>query len=153
MIDHIGFAVKDMARAKAFYLAALKPLGVGVIWEVTAEQSGGGVHAGFGKDNKAFFWIAAGAKPKGGTHVAFTARTRADVDAFYRAALADGGRDNGAPGPGPIVMSIITAPSSSIPTTTTSKRCVVGRNEGRGAKPPTIRAWTRRISASRLRSS
>ena len=66
MIDHIGFAVKDMDRAKAFYLAALKPLGVGVIREVTAEQSGGGVHAGFGKDNKAFFWIAAGAKPKGG---------------------------------------------------------------------------------------
>ena len=101
MIDHIGFAVKDMDRAKAFYLAALKPLGNGVIREVTAEQAGGGVHAGFGKDNKAFFWIASGAKPKGGTHVAFTAPARADVDAFYRAALADGGRDNGAPGPRP----------------------------------------------------
>ena len=76
MIDHIGFAVKDMDRAKAFYLAALKPLGNGVIREVTVEQAGGGVHAGFGKDNKAFFWIASGAKPKGGTHVAFTARAR-----------------------------------------------------------------------------
>ena len=60
MIDHIGFAVKDMDRAKAFYLAALKPLGNGVIREVTAEQAGGGVHAGFGKDNKAFFWNCLG---------------------------------------------------------------------------------------------
>ena len=101
MIDHIGLAVKDMSRARAFYVAALKPLGVGVIMEVTAEETGADAHAGFGKDNKAFFWIGAGAKPKGGTHVAFTARTRAEVDSFYRAALSAGGRDNGAPGPRP----------------------------------------------------
>jgi len=101
MIDHIGLAVKDMSRARAFYVAALKPLGVGVIMEVTAEQTGADDHAGFGKDNKAFFWIGTGARPKGGTHVAFTARTRAEVDSFYRAALSAGGRDNGAPGPRP----------------------------------------------------
>jgi len=101
MIDHIGLAVKDMSRARAFYVAALKPLGIGVIMEVTAEETGADAHAGFGKDNKAFFWIGAGAKPKGGTHVAFTARTRAEVDSFYRAALSAGGRDNGAPGPRP----------------------------------------------------
>ena len=101
MIDHIGLAVKDMSRARAFYVAALKPLGVSVMMEVTAEQTGADDHAGFGKDNKAFFWIGTGAKPKGGTHVAFTARTRAEVDSFYRAALSAGGRDNGAPGPRP----------------------------------------------------
>ncbi|HLX99496.1 MAG TPA: VOC family protein [Roseiarcus sp.] len=101
MIDHIGLAVKDMSRARAFYVAALKPLGVSVIMEVTAEQTGADDHAGFGKDNKAFFWIGTGAKPKGGTHVAFTARTRAEVDSFHRAALSAGGRDNGAPGPRP----------------------------------------------------
>jgi catechol 2,3-dioxygenase-like lactoylglutathione lyase family enzyme len=101
MIDHIGLAVNDMDRAKAFYLEALKPLGVGVIMEVTAEQTGADAHAGFGKDDKAFFWIGTGNKPRGGTHVAFTAQTRADVDSFYRAALAAGGRDNGAPGPRP----------------------------------------------------
>jgi catechol 2,3-dioxygenase-like lactoylglutathione lyase family enzyme len=56
-------------------------------------------HAGFGAGNKAFFWIGTGLKPKGGTHVAFTAKTRAEVDAFYRAAIAAGGRDNGPPGP------------------------------------------------------
>jgi catechol 2,3-dioxygenase-like lactoylglutathione lyase family enzyme len=101
MIDHIGLAVSNMEGAKAFYLNALKPLGIGVIMEVSAQETGGDAHAGFGKDNKAFFWIGSGAKPKGGTHVAFTARTRAEVDSFYRAALAAGGRDNGAPGPRP----------------------------------------------------
>jgi catechol 2,3-dioxygenase-like lactoylglutathione lyase family enzyme len=98
MIDHIGFAVSNMERSKTFYADALKPLGIGVVMEVTAEQTGADAHAGFGKDNKAFFWIGGGAKPKGGTHLAFTARTRADVDSFYRAALAAGGRDNGPPG-------------------------------------------------------
>jgi catechol 2,3-dioxygenase-like lactoylglutathione lyase family enzyme len=101
MIDHIGVAVADMARAKAFYAHALKPLGVGLLMEVSAEETGDQAHAGFGADDKAFFWIGTGAKPKGGTHVAFTARTRAEVDAFYRAAMAAGGRDNGAPGPRP----------------------------------------------------
>ena len=98
MIDHIGLAVSNMERSKAFYLNALKPLGIGVIAEVSAEETGGDAHAGFGRENKAFFWIGGGAKPKGGTHVAFTARTWAEVDSFYRAALAAGGRDNGAPG-------------------------------------------------------
>ena len=101
MIDHIGLAVKDMDRAKAFYMGALEPLGIGVIMEVTAEQTGADAHAGFGKDDKAFFWIGTGNKPRGGAHVAFTAQTRAEVDSFYRAALAAGGRDNGAPGPRP----------------------------------------------------
>jgi len=101
MIDHIGFAVSDMNRAKSFYIAALKPLGIGVILEITAEQTGADAHAGFGADNKAFFWIGTGAKPKGGAHVAFVAQTRAEVDSFHRAALAAGGKDNGAPGPRP----------------------------------------------------
>jgi catechol 2,3-dioxygenase-like lactoylglutathione lyase family enzyme len=101
MIDHIGLAVSNMEHAKAFYLNALRPLGIGVVMEVSAEETGGDAHAGFGKENKAFFWIGGGAKPKGGTHVAFTARSRAEVDAFYRAALGAGGRDNGAPGPRP----------------------------------------------------
>jgi catechol 2,3-dioxygenase-like lactoylglutathione lyase family enzyme len=98
MIDHIGFAVSNMERSKTFYVDALKPLGIAVVMEVTAEQTGADAHAGFGKGNKAFFWIGGGPKPKGGTHIAFAAPTRADVDAFYRAALAAGGRDNGPPG-------------------------------------------------------
>jgi catechol 2,3-dioxygenase-like lactoylglutathione lyase family enzyme len=98
VIDHIGFAVSNVERSKTFYVDALKPLGIGMVMDVTAEQTGAEAHAGFGKDNKAFFWIGGGGKPKGGTHVAFTAPTRADVDSFYRAALAAGGRDNGPPG-------------------------------------------------------
>ncbi len=98
MIDHIGVAVADMDRARAFYTSALEPLGVGLVMEVSAEATGGDAHAGFGADNKAFFWIGTGAKPKGGTHLAFAVGTRAEVDAFYRAAIAAGGRDNGAPG-------------------------------------------------------
>jgi catechol 2,3-dioxygenase-like lactoylglutathione lyase family enzyme len=98
MIDHLGFSVSNMERAKAFYLNALKPLGIGVIMEVSAEETGGDAHAGFGRDSKAFFWIGTGNKPKGGAHVAFSARTRSEVDSFHHAALAAGGRDNGAPG-------------------------------------------------------
>ena len=98
MIDHIGVAVADMDRAKAFYISALKPIGVGVVMEVSAEETGAEAHAGFGADGKAFFWIGTGAKPKGGTHVAFAVGTRAEVDAFHLAAVAAGGRDNGAPG-------------------------------------------------------
>lgn len=101
MIDHIGLAVSSMGRAKAFYLSALRPLGIGVIAEVSAEETGADAHAGFGKDRKAFFWIGTGSKPRGGAHVAFTAETRAEVDAFHRAAMAAGGKDNGAPGPRP----------------------------------------------------
>jgi catechol 2,3-dioxygenase-like lactoylglutathione lyase family enzyme len=98
MIDHIGVAVANMERARAFYTGALQPIGIGLVMEVSAEETGGDAHAGFGADGKAFFWIGTGLKPKGGTHVAFAVGTRAEVDAFYRAAIAAGGRDNGAPG-------------------------------------------------------
>ena len=101
MIDHIGLAVADMKRAWAFYLNALKPLGIVVIKEVSAEETGGEAHAHFGAGGKPFFSIGTGTKPKGGAHVAFAARTRAEVDNFYKAALSAGGRDNGPPGPRP----------------------------------------------------
>ena len=91
MLDHIGLAVSDLDRSRAFYEAALKPLGVGVVMEVTAEETGADAHAGFGELGKPYFWI-------GGTHIAFTAATRAAVDPFHEAALKAGGRDNGAPG-------------------------------------------------------
>ncbi|MGF1608309.1 MAG: VOC family protein [Kiloniellales bacterium] len=97
MIDHTGFAVSDFEHSKAFYAEALKPLSISLIMEVTAEQTGGDAHAGFGKDGKPFFWIGAG-QPSGPMHIALTAPSRAEVDAFHRAALAAGGKDNGAPG-------------------------------------------------------
>ncbi len=98
MLDHVGFAVTDMRRSKAFYERALAPLGIGLVMEVTAEESGGEAHAGFGAEDKPFFWIGTGRALEGRLHVAFTAASRAAVDAFHTAAIAAGGADNGAPG-------------------------------------------------------
>ncbi len=98
MIDHIGIAVTDLERAKAFFTAALAPLGISLLFEVSAAQTGAFAHAGFGAGGKAFFWIGNSPLPVGGLHAAFTGAARADVDAFYRAALAAGGTDNGPPG-------------------------------------------------------
>ena len=98
MIDHIGFSVSDFAAAHRFYTAALAPIGIVPMIEVTPEQSGIGSHAGFGRDDKAFFWIGSDGDTVQGVHVAFTVATRAEVDAFYEAAIAAGGRDNGGPG-------------------------------------------------------
>jgi len=98
MIDHIGFPVADIARSRAFYTAALAPLGIALVLEVSAEQTGKAAHAGFGRDGKPGFWIGTGVPLSAGLHVAFTAVDRRSVAAFHAAALAAGGRDNGGPG-------------------------------------------------------
>jgi catechol 2,3-dioxygenase-like lactoylglutathione lyase family enzyme len=99
MLDHVGFAVSDLARSRAFYEAALKPLGISVLMEVSPEQKpSGGASIGFGKDDNPFFWIGDDERVGQGTHVAFTAPDRATVDAFYAAALGAGGTDHGGPG-------------------------------------------------------
>ena len=98
MLDHIGLTVSDFARARAFYDAALAPLGVAMVMEVTPEQTGGSSHLGYGSDGRPYFWIGDAGATTGVLHVAFAAPDRATVDAFYAAALAAGGRDNGAPG-------------------------------------------------------
>lgn len=90
MLDHIGIPVTDVSRAKTFYLSALAPLGIGLIMEW--EQ-----HVGIGEEGKPYFWIAPG-PVSAGLHIAFSAKTRADVDAFYAAAIKAGATDNGAPG-------------------------------------------------------
>ena len=91
ILDHIGFAVRDFAKSKAFYLAALAPLGIRIVKE-------GDGWAGFNLEGKGGFWISGGGEPPGSIHVAFAAKDRAQVRQFYAAALAAGGRDNGAPG-------------------------------------------------------
>src|SRR5262245_26588422 len=92
ILDHIGITVTDFGRSRAFYAAALAPLG---IREVMQFES----FAGFGT-SRPEFWIGEGrtavSQPR--FHVAFVAVNRAQVDAFHRAALAAGGIDNGAPG-------------------------------------------------------
>lgn len=99
MLDHVGFAVSDIERSRRFYEQALAPLGITLIMSVTPDQTeSGGTGHGFGSGGKPYFWIGDNERVGEGTHVAFAADTRADVDAFYEAALAAGGRDHGAPG-------------------------------------------------------
>jgi catechol 2,3-dioxygenase-like lactoylglutathione lyase family enzyme len=99
MLDHVGFAVADAARSKLFYEGALAPLGITLIMTATPDQTeAGGTAHGFGSGGKPYFWVGDNEQVGEGTHVAFAAKTRAQVDAFHAAALAAGGRDNGAPG-------------------------------------------------------
>jgi catechol 2,3-dioxygenase-like lactoylglutathione lyase family enzyme len=98
VIDHIGMPVADIARATEFYLRALGPLGISIVMEVSAEDTGRGAAVGFGANGKPFFWIGEGERLGGHVHVAFVADSRAAVDAFYAAALAAGAKDNGPPG-------------------------------------------------------
>jgi catechol 2,3-dioxygenase-like lactoylglutathione lyase family enzyme len=99
MIDHIGFPVSDIKRSMDFYTKALAPLGITLIAEVTPEMTGNeGHHAGYGENGRAFFWIDTGKAKKGHMHVAFAAKDRAAVAAFYEAAIKAGGHDNGLPG-------------------------------------------------------
>ncbi len=100
MLDHLGYPVSDFAKSKAFFIKALAPLGITILMEVTKEMTGGSQHVGFGI-SKPDFWIGDGKTAASGVHVAFAAKTRADVDMFYKDAIAAGGRDNGPPGPRP----------------------------------------------------
>ena len=95
MIDHISIGVRDIAKAKRFYDAALKPLGYQCLSE-------GADSLGYGRDAAAL-WIVAAARPVppdegSGLHVCFAAPSRDGVQAFHAAALGAGGRDNGQPG-------------------------------------------------------
>ncbi|MFM9850695.1 MAG: VOC family protein [Hyphomicrobiaceae bacterium] len=96
VLDHVSMTVSDYGRSKSFYMAALKPLGITLMMELGKDVTGRSDEAGFGR-GKAYFWIAPG-NATGPIHIAFGAATRADVDAFYIAAMAAGGKDNGAPG-------------------------------------------------------
>lgn len=98
MLDHVGIPVSNYERSKEFYMLALKPLGYGLIIEVSSKETGGDNQAGFGAGKRPQFWIGAGKPIKGRVHFAFTARSRNAVRAFYDAALKAGGKDNGAPG-------------------------------------------------------
>ncbi|MBV9159384.1 MAG: VOC family protein [Candidatus Kaiserbacteria bacterium] len=91
MLDHIGIYVSDIDKAKAFYAAALKPLGYSIKMEMPEWSV-----VGFG-DPEADFWISQKEAAEH-SHVAFRARDKETVNAFHAAALASGGIDNGAPG-------------------------------------------------------
>jgi catechol 2,3-dioxygenase-like lactoylglutathione lyase family enzyme len=95
MINHVSIGVRDIAKAKMFYDACLKPLGYSCL-------SAGDTSLGYGKDS-VMLWVAAStspppADPQSGLHFCFTAPTRKSVDVFHKTAMAAGGRDNGRPG-------------------------------------------------------
>jgi catechol 2,3-dioxygenase-like lactoylglutathione lyase family enzyme len=97
-IDHTSLSVSDFAKAKAFYTAALKPLGITVLMEFPKAVTGNVDVAGLGSNGKPYFWLADAGKTTPRVHLAFAAGSRAEVDAFYKAAIAAGGKDNGPPG-------------------------------------------------------
>jgi catechol 2,3-dioxygenase-like lactoylglutathione lyase family enzyme len=101
MIDHTGVAVSDFAKSKDFYTRALRAIGYELLAEFSAHETGSTTVAGFGEPPKPDFWIHEGAPNKPAIHVAFRVPSRNRVDEFYKAALAAGGTDNGAPGPRP----------------------------------------------------
>lgn len=91
IFDHIGFHVTDFAASKNFYLRALAPLGIGIV-------AAGDGWAMIGRNGKAAFWFGSLGRVPGPIHVAFAASSRDQVRQFHAAALAAGGKDNGAPG-------------------------------------------------------
>jgi catechol 2,3-dioxygenase-like lactoylglutathione lyase family enzyme len=101
MIDHTGLQVTNPEKSRRFYEAALAPLGYAVLMEIPKEHTGGIVVLGLGVAPKPDFWLAEGKPNEPRVHIAFRAKSHADVDAFYAAALASGGTDNGPPGPRP----------------------------------------------------
>src|SRR5438105_8785766 len=95
MLDHVGFAVADYKRSKAYYEKALAPLGMTLLMEFSEAA------AGFGRDDggrPSFFIEAYGEPVRGRLHIALRAENRAQVDAFHAAAIEAGGSDNVAPG-------------------------------------------------------
>ena len=94
MFDHVKFGVTDFAASKAFFLKALEPLGVAVTAEGPPNY---GVELVGPKSNASLVLHQTAEKPAH-LHLAFAAENRDQVEAFYRAALAAGGKDNGAPG-------------------------------------------------------
>ena len=95
MFDHVKFGVSDYAASKAFFLKALEPLGVAVVWEAPPPTCGVEL---LGPESKASLCLYQTEEKPAHLHLAFTAGSRRQVDAFHRAALEAGGKDNGAPG-------------------------------------------------------
>lgn len=98
-IDHVGLGVSDISHAQAFYEPALRPLGIELLMSIKADPPASTPRRlGFGSEGKPFLWLHAALTPSHGTHIALIAESRDAVDAFYAAAIAAGGLDNGAPG-------------------------------------------------------
>jgi catechol 2,3-dioxygenase-like lactoylglutathione lyase family enzyme len=101
MIAHIGIIVRDIDRSKKFYTEALKPIGYQMLREYGITPKRPAASAGLGEPPHADLWLYQGDPGKVTAHIAFQVNQRERVDAFYQAAIAAGGKDNGKPGPRP----------------------------------------------------
>lgn len=97
MIDHLALQVSELQKSQHFYTNALLPLGYKPLME-TPQEFGGRLVFGWEDANQTDFWISEGQRNEPRLHIAFRADSRKQVDEFYRASLAAGGRDNGKPG-------------------------------------------------------
>jgi catechol 2,3-dioxygenase-like lactoylglutathione lyase family enzyme len=97
-VDHVKLPVGDVEASRAFYSAALAPFGYRLVYDGDRSL---GFGVGDGGDDDEPFAVERCELPTAPVHVAFTASSTAQVDAFHAAALAAGGRDNGAPGERP----------------------------------------------------
>jgi catechol 2,3-dioxygenase-like lactoylglutathione lyase family enzyme len=97
-IDHVKLPVSDLEASRQFYTAALAPFGYGLVYD-GPRSLGWGAGDGGGADEP--FAVELTGSPGIGSHVALTATSAAQVDAFHEAAIASGGRDNGEPGERP----------------------------------------------------
>ncbi|MBW1906877.1 MAG: VOC family protein [Deltaproteobacteria bacterium] len=100
-IDHVSLSVENLERAKAFYSKALSALGLALVAEVSAEQTGSVAMLGFGVGRKSSFWVAERGRQTPNAHICFRAQSRAAVRAFHDAALRGGAQDHGGPGTRP----------------------------------------------------
>jgi catechol 2,3-dioxygenase-like lactoylglutathione lyase family enzyme len=91
IIDHFSLTASDYPQSKRFFASALQPLGIEIVMEFDGSS-------GFGKDGKPELWLSGGKDAQRPMHIAFVAATRAEVSAFYAAAIAMGAKDNGPPG-------------------------------------------------------
>ena len=130
-MDHIGLLVSDLARAKNFYGACLAPLG----WQFRDDGPRGGV---FRNASSPPLYLTPASTDTRGLHLAFRVSSREPVEAFHRAALAQGATDNGPPGCDPTTAMAISPPSSWTRAATTWRRFT--------AKPSSARRETRPMS-------
>jgi catechol 2,3-dioxygenase-like lactoylglutathione lyase family enzyme len=91
VIDHLDIRVRDLVASRRFYAAALEPLDLSIVTDRPDEVD-------FGADGLDDFGIHSGGTPSSGVHVAFLARSRQEVDAFYRAAMQAGAVSDAPPG-------------------------------------------------------
>ena len=96
MIDHVILTVSDFKRSVAFYTRALKPLGITNFIDYGGKDGHPDLK-GFGDGKRAFFWLKEGKPDPQAVHVGFAAKDHFEVDAFYKAALAAGGRSKESP--------------------------------------------------------